>query len=192
MNPRLKFIYSSLYYSNMFGHAISAKDAEMTKRKIARFEKRWKQVGEKILTELSRVSKIRWAEKEIEVYVLPTKRINFSSPLTINAHLPIEDAIDVLTHELIHRILGQSTRSKASWRGVTPLFRQYMKSEGLTVYVHILVHALHEHIYRKIRGLARLRQDRAKCKHHKDYQRAWEVVDELGYMSVIKAVRGKK
>ncbi len=191
MNPRLKFVYSSIYYGKLVGHPIKEKDAQFAKQKTTDFEKKWALIGNKILTELSRVSSIRWSEKEIEVYVLPTNRINFSSPLTINAYLPVEDAIDVLTHELIHRLLSQPTRSKASWKGVTPLFHRYMKSEGATVYVHILVHALHEHVYRKMRGLARMRRDRTKSKRHKDYHRAWNIVDEIGYKVVIQAIRGK-
>jgi len=63
------------------------------------------------MKELSKITNLNWSEKQIICYVVG-KAIPFSDPLTLPVYKKIDYAVDMLTHELIHRLFTQKSNQK--------------------------------------------------------------------------------
>ncbi len=148
---------------------------------IEKIEKLWKKEEKKVLTELSRISHIKWKEKSIICYVVGRCR-PFSCPLTMPVYEKYPDYfIDVLIHELIHNLFMQDyEKIEKAWK----YFQRKYKSESITTRCHIVLHALHSHIYLKFYGKKRLKRD-IKALPIQDYRKSWEIVQKQGYQNII-------
>jgi hypothetical protein len=100
--------------------------------------------------------------------------------------------IDVLTHELLHRLLTDNTtisydtNLRRTW---SELFGRDHKPATL---VHIPVHAVHKAIYLDVlKEPSRFERDFAGNKKHEavPYIEAWAYVEENGYKEIIEQLR---
>lgn len=151
----------------------------------ARLEHAWKKDGPRILRYISKTTGIPWDDREIFCYVVG-RVIPFSDPMTMPVYKkwPIELAVDVLTHECIHRLLCQPHSSDRVDRVIRLLKRRYKKISFNTL-CHIPVHAIHAMVYRTLFSEKRMQRDRDSIKL-RDYQRAWKIVDELGADNIVR------
>ena len=148
---------------------------------VQKLEKAWAKYGGKILTEIRRVTKLSWREKEIVCYVTAGV-IPYSDPLTLN----LRSDIDTTTHELIHRIVSEPEnwkRIKGNWM---MLMKKY-KSEPQRTKTHIVIHAIHAAILKKLFGEKRLKREKKAVRDQK-YIRSWKIVDVEGYENIIKVL----
>ena len=146
---------------------------------LQKIEREWVRYGGKILKEIARVIKLNWHEKEIVCYITAGV-IPYSDPLTLN---PRSD-IDTLTHELIHRILSEPEnwkRIKSNWKRLMKKYR----SESQKTKTHIVIHAIHAIILKKLFGDKRLRREK-KAVNDPKYIRSWKIVDRDGYKNIIR------
>lgn len=146
---------------------------------VQKLGKEWVRYGEKVLKEISRITKLDWQEKEIVCYVTAGV-IPYSDPLTLN----LRSDIDTLTHELIHRILSEPEnwkRIKSNW---IRLMKKY-RNETQKTKTHIIVHAIHATILKKLFGEKRLEKAKKTVRDSK-YIRSWTIVDADGYGNIVK------
>lgn len=190
MLPKIIFRNSWIYDQILL--PIRGKEFKFPKKKdfsriIKGLEEAWKKSGNKILAEISHVTRLKWHEKEIVIYI--TAGIHpFSDPLTLNVRGDTQHRIDVLTHELIHRIVSDKQNWTKLQRNWQTLMKTY-KNETEITKRHVPIHAIHEHIFRKIFNSSRLNKE-VKSTKHKDYQRAWEIVKQVGYKQIINKLMG--
>ncbi len=113
----------------------------------------------------------------------------FSDPLTLPSYYAKgRYLVDKLTHELIHQIQIQN------YDKIDLLYnwiRKRYASEPIITQNHIVVHAIHSHIYLKFFNEARLKDDIKFCSKHYGYKRAWEIVQKEGHENLIKEFRRK-
>ena len=150
---------------------------------INKLSKEWKKVEFKILKELSKITKLRWHEKDIKVYIT-VGMIPFSSPLTLN----LKSDIHTLTHEFIHRILSQLEnwpRIEKNWNHLMDKYKKEIPKAGGNLRGHIIVHAIHQHILEKFFDKKTLQKVVDTVKHP-DYLRSWEIVKRDGYKEIIR------
>lgn len=146
---------------------------------VQKLGKEWVRYGEKVLKEISRITKLDWQEKEIVCYVTAGV-IPYSDPLTLN----LRSDIDTLTHELIHRILSEPEnwkRIKSNWMRLMKKYR----NEAQKTKTHIIVHAIHAAILKKLFGEKRLEKAKKTVRDSK-YIRSWTIVDADGYGNIVK------
>ena len=196
MLPKIKFVYSSIYDR-------LRKDSPMMKKflkkqnksypsikKIIKYmgdvEKLWKKDENLILREISKLTRLKWKEKEIKCYVIGFGR-GFSDPLTLSLYKNKKDFIDALTHELIHQIQSQNEKKFRKW-GKKFLSIKY-KKESRSTKSHIFLHSVLKALYLKLFGKKRLKKIINFDKNFKDYKRAWEIVEEEGHENIIKKFR---
>ncbi len=186
--PKIIFRYSRIYDEIWKeGARLRKKDKNNpSSRKILNYikeiEKLWKRYEKKILSELSKISHLKWKSKFIYCYVVGRCR-PFSDPLTVPVYKNKNYFIDVLTHELIHQLFIQNLRqSKKAW---TYVFKKY-KKESHTTKIHIPLHAIHSHIYMKFFGEKRLNRDIKLISFLPDYKKSWEIVQREGYQNIIR------
>ncbi len=192
--PQVKFKYSFVYDGIWQKEQGAQKQpvkksekypsAKATMEFIEILEKLWRPREKDILSELSRVTTLPWVEDTIVCYVVG-RSVPFSDPLTIPAYKGYEDfAMDVLTHELIHRIFiqeGNEAREKSAWNYCKKQYGDF----AWNTWIHVPVHAIHEHILRTFFDEKRLQREKSFMSTYPDYKNAWDIVEKEGYQTII-------
>lgn len=196
MLPRIEFRRSWIYDQMLIPlrrgkHKEQPVTHAQFNRQIKKLDAYWNSgEGKKILREMSQILKLPWREKTIVCYVT-WGVIPFSDPVTINYFKDFTTSIDVLTHELIHRLWSE----EENWTLIEPAWKRLQKQQkniDNTTRSHFPLHAVHQHLLLKFFGEKRLnREKQAVQKPH--YLKSWEIVGELGYKNIINTlIAGRK
>jgi hypothetical protein len=152
---------------------------------IEKVKKLWRKDEKKILRELSKITGLKWKSKYIVCYVVG-KCIPFSDPLTMSIYeKQLDYFIDTLIHELIHQLFIQERNYEKTKKSWSYIFRKYSK-ESENTKIHIVLYAIHTHIYLKFFNEKRLKRDIEQISFLPDYKRAWEIVQNDGYKNIIR------
>lgn len=187
--PRIEFKYSWIYDDVLKELDKPPKDRRrFSSRRIEGYMKSvellWGKRGKAILQELSKVTKLSWKEKKIPCYVVTWSR-PFSDPLTVSVWKSKDYFLDILTHELIHRLFiqeGNVKRTNSVWN----YFLKKYKNESYNTCIHIPLHAIHEHIFRTLFDEKRLVREYKIVKKWREYKRSWDIVRKEGYKNIIR------
>ncbi|MCD6177791.1 hypothetical protein J7K03_00815 [bacterium] len=186
--PQVVFKYSLVYDEVLRFLKKKKKKKKISRREIVAYIKKinkaWKVYERKVFKEIASVLQLKWEEKFIPCYIVTETKLCFSDPLTIFKHKKQDLFIDILVHELIHRILsslGNFQRCKKAWEYIE---KRYKKKSKKTKN-HIIVHAVHKHIYLGLFDEKRLRRDVKRAQKFKEYKEAWEIVQKEGYQNII-------
>ena len=141
----------------------------------------WKEEGTSILKEMIAVTGLEWRSTQLNCYII-TENQGFSDPLTIPYIDDKNGFIDMLTHELIHNLIGDNLEKV---KPITEyLFKRYNDEEIITVY-HVWLYAIHSHILLKIYGEKRLKAHFNSLIDDPPCKRALELVQEKGYAKIL-------
>jgi len=161
--------------------------SKATKERVEHYKKAWQPYEKEVLTAIQKITGLKFSLNYIDVYIAPFFAA-FSEPLVIGSRNEPDVFIDVLTHELIHRICGDNTKYEfmvePDWAKV--FGEQYSEM----VLAHIQIHAIHKAIYLDyLKEPRRLERDIHNSKTYnnaKAYAEAWDYVEEHGYKEIIK------
>lgn len=143
----------------------------------------WQKEGVQILSALQKITGLTFYQNVIDVYLVGGWHRAFSDPLVISIKIEGETFVDVLTHELIHRLLTDNKQDK---NGGVWCKKNYPDIADPAVSNHILVHAIHKEIYLNVlKRPDRLAADIEKCEVKPAYKEAWEIVEKEGYMNIV-------
>ncbi|MBU3964854.1 hypothetical protein KJ695_04240 [Patescibacteria group bacterium] len=186
MTPKIIFKYSWIYdmhWKGIYkGKSEKYPTAKQIQNYIGKVEKLWRKDENKVLSELSKISGLKWKKKSICCYVVGRCR-PFSDPLTLGVYNKADYFVDVLTHELIHQLFVQNeNRNEKVWK----YFHEKYKSESFNARIHIPVHAIHQHIFLKFFGQKRLKREIKIMSKFPNYKKAWDIVEKEGYENIIK------
>lgn len=136
---------------------------------------------------IQKVTGLKFKQNYIDVYVAPFFGA-FSDPLVIGTRSDPDAFVDILIHELIHRICGDNTKypfmQEPDWSQV--FGKQYPEN----TLAHIQVHALHKAIYldylKEPERFARDLKNSRTYNNSEAYKEAWGYVEEKGYREIIR------
>lgn len=186
--PKLEFRYSRIYLERLMGHEINEAINSWAKYSVEVCGNYWKPYATAIPEKLSEISGLGWKEEHIPCYMVGPYK-GYSDPLSVSSFLVEAQFIDILTHELIHRLLMQNLEeSKGFWHWI----HEKYGDEKRLVTNHIPVHAIHKKLYLEMGWGERLENDidRAKTLNAEAYIRAWDIVDKEGYENIIGKIKG--
>ena len=191
MISKVVFKYSHVYDEVL--HNLN-KEKKLLERKevyrfIKKFEKIWDKKEKKTLSELSRITGLKWKEKTVNCYVV-SYSIPFSDPMTVPVYRGIDQFIDTLVHEMIHQLFIQGDNMERARKSWNYFFKKY-ENESFKVKTHIPLHALHKHIYLKYFDKKRLDNDYNRIRRLPDYKRSWDIVNEECYDKIIKKFKSR-
>lgn len=150
---------------------------------IKKVESMWHKYEKKVLGEMSKLTGLKWKEKNITCYVVGNC-FPFSDPLTIKAYKEHDYFIDTLIHESIHQLFTQNGNSERVAK-VKKYYEKKYAGETRRTQIHIHVHAIHQHLFLKFFGQKRLDRQIEKMNKYPDYKKAWDIVREEGYQNII-------
>ncbi len=157
-------------------------------RKVDLYEKEWKKNEELILSSIVNITGLSFHRNAIEVHIVSGNPRQFSYPVVIKSGFQPSEFVDVLTHELIHRLL---TVNSLKW---TDIVDQEYLTENDLVKNHILLHAILKYIFLDVLKEPKkldLNLERSRGHGLNDYTRAWEIVDKEGYKKIIERFKSR-
>jgi len=184
--PKIVFKYSWIYDQIWKEVLLDKKKKYPLPRKILNYikkvEKIWRKEEKKVLTELTRITYLKWKVKSISCYIVGRCK-PFSEPLTMPIYEKYPDYfIDVLTHELIHQLFIQNEKElEKSWHYI---WRKYKRETNKTK-IHIPLYAIHSYIYYKFFNEKRLKRDIKLISFLPDYKKSWQIVQKESYKDII-------
>ncbi|HUW72101.1 MAG TPA: hypothetical protein VMV66_02875 [Candidatus Humimicrobiaceae bacterium] len=186
--PKIIFKYSWIYDQTWKEGWLARKKTKNypSSKKVFNYIKKvrrtWKKEEKRALQEISRITDLKWKSKSIDCYVVGRCR-PFSYPLTMPIYEKYPDYfIDVLTHELIHNIFIQNEKeTEKAWR----FFEKKYKKESRITKNHIVLHAIHSHIYSKLYNEKRLKRNIKFTNRFPDYKKSWQIIQKVGYRNII-------
>lgn len=166
-------------------------DHAMVAQKIEEYINAWQPLEQMILQGMSEITYLKFRQNIIDVYVVPGFT-PFSDPMIVGARLDPDIFVDILTHELLHRLLTDNT-SVASEEALIPSWKKLFGNEhSMMTLAHIPVHAIHKAIYLDVlHAPKRLDRDIAdnKRRNATDYVKSWDYVNPHGYKEIIQKLK---
>jgi len=182
---------TSVHLNELWGAGKPLRSDEEYAKYAEAYIKAWQPYEQKVLTGITDTLDLSFRQNIIDVYIAPWFRA-FSDPLVIGVMQKPDGFIDILTHELIHRLLTDNTTIPHETMLLEPWQKLFGKNHSFGVTVHIPVHAVHKAIYLDVLNEPnRLERDIATNKKFNatDYVKAWDYVEKNGYKEIIQKLR---
>ena len=156
---------------------------------VKSYRKAWEPYEERIVHGICELLGLEFRQNIIDVHVAPWFTA-FSDPMVVGVVYEPERFVEIMTHELTHRLLTDNTQTSydtdyvGEWR---QLFGDDKNNDEL---VHIPVHAIMQAVFDDVlREPKRTANDKEMCKQWPDYDAAWRYVEGYGYNEVIEQLR---
>lgn len=179
-------VYRDVFFANPKNRRRRYPSAHAIRRRIAAYRRSWKAHESTILAGICHATGVGFEENVIRVHVVGRAPRSVSYPLVTYATNSPSEFVDVLTHELIHHIITENTKRVNFFPAVAPLTR----GKSMAVKVHVLVHAIHQHIYLDVlKDPSRLRRNLEWSRKDPPYRAAWAIVEKYGYRLILRRLR---
>jgi hypothetical protein len=144
----------------------------------------WKTNEKKIIIGMQEISGLHFHQNLIDVYLVFGAQAAFSDPMVLSTKYEGDNFIDVLTHEILHRLLTDNTENIKWFKWIKETYPKH--AHDFTAMAHILVHAIHKEIYLTIlKSPERLQKDIETCEKWPSYKIAWDIVETEGHLHII-------
>ncbi|MCW1908320.1 MAG: hypothetical protein KIH63_003185 [Candidatus Saccharibacteria bacterium] len=186
--------------ASKFLHELWGKDQELAddalmEKRVAEYEAAWKPYEAKIMNGMCEVVGLEFRQNIIDVYIAPWFAA-FSDPLVIGIQNDPDTFVDVLTHELLHRLLTDNTSIDFQTGSLAKEWPKLFGEEHeFGVLVHIPVQAIHKHLYLEVlKEPKRLEREIENYKKETSYDpanylKAWDYIDQHGYKEIIAKLK---
>jgi len=163
---------------------------EFIDAKVIDYKNAWLAYEDRIIPALCDVLGVEFNQNIIDIYVAPFSN-SFSDPMVISTKYAPDRVIDVITHEIAHRLLTDNNKlPMRDGRKLSQHWKELFGEKDFKVLTHIPVHALLEYIFVDILNEpSRLEQDIDFCKNFQAYNDAWEYVQKIGYETIISQLK---
>jgi len=188
--PKIKFRYSWIYSANWekwsgvydfkTKNHYSDDDLILYTEKA---EQEWIKFGEVVPKKLMEITGFMWNEREIICYIV-NQCIAFSDPLTISPKKDIDMFVNILIHELIHRIFTQDDNRERMQKIIEKAKIKYHEEFRKTI-VHVLLFAVFERLMKDLNQLQRIEADIKFNENNAEYKKSWDIVLSEGGDKII-------
>lgn len=173
------------------GHEDKLTD-EFALETIQRYYDAWKPYESTILTGMCELTGLAFRQNIIDVYVAPFY-YSISDPLIIGTKYEADRAVEVLAHELMHRLLTDNTDNHYLANFTDEWRKMFGGEHSHNTLVHIPVHALIQGVFEeRVKEPQRIERDKEMYQDYPDYKAAWDYVDKVGYKTILQQLREAK
>ncbi len=156
---------------------------------VEEYTKAWKPYEKKIIEGMCDILGLKFRQNIIDVYIAPWF-LAFSDPMVIGIKSKPDRFVDILTHEILHRLLTDNTKDEYPMEYKAIWGKLFGKDHSFVTLVHIPVHAVHKAILLDVLNEPeRLERDIELCSKHKDYKDAWDYVEKHGYKEIVEKLK---
>jgi hypothetical protein len=188
-NGRLIYQNISIHLHKLWGKKKKLASIKEIDKKVLAYQKAWDKYEKSILQGMYEITGLEFKQNIIDVYIAPWMKA-FSDPMIIGIKYEPDYFVDILTHELLHRLLTDNVKIGkvnliAKWKNF------FGKNHSFGTLTHIPVHAIHKSIFLDILNQPkRLEREIARMKEYKatDYINSWNYVDKNDYKRIVKLI----
>jgi len=182
---------ASVLINELKGDGQPLRSDEYYSKITKKYAKAWAPYEYKIMNGITNILGLDFRQNIIDVHIAPWF-MAFSEPMVVGVIFEPDDFIDVLTHEMLHRLLTDNTliphetKLKPEWQ------KLFGKNHTFNALVHIPVHAVHKAIFFDVlKEPARYDREISMLKKSNsvDYLAAWDYVEEQGYKQIIDQLK---
>ncbi len=156
---------------------------------VSEYKAAWSPYEKKIIHGMCELLDLDFRQNIIDVHIAPWFGA-FSDPMVIGVTYAPDRFVEVLAHELIHRLLTDNTQTPYDTRYATEWKKMFGEDHDFGVLVHIPVHAVMQALFDDVlHEPARTKNDREKCRKWQDYDVAWRYVEVHGYKDIIAQLK---
>lgn len=158
---------------------LSYPNKDILSKKVSEYQKAWDEVEDLVLYGVTNFTGLEFDEKEVSVYVVGFGRAH-SDPLVIPSNFNSDEFVNVLVHELIHRLFSFNNR------GIDEdiLSPKLFPNENEPTAIHTVLHSVLKYVYIDIlKNPERLEWELKRAEG--DYKKSWEIVNKKGYLNII-------
>lgn len=165
---------------------------EETEEYTEQFGEVWSEYEQRVLEGMSGLYGVEFKNPIIDVYIVPWSG-SISTPLILNPSRPPRVTVEILIHELLHRLLTDNTSYSTYDREQKGQVRRkwaelFGEHERITL-VHIPVHAgLKAILLDVLNEPERLERDIVRCQKNPAYKAAWNYVEDHDYRDINRQV----
>jgi hypothetical protein len=164
-------------------------DAKFIKKTLERYEKAWRLYEEKIIRGMCEILGLEFRQNVIDIYAAPFYN-SFSDPMFIATKYTSDRVIEVIAHEILHRLLTDNVQTEYQTKYASEWKNLFGDEHSWNTIVHIPVHAMLQVLFDDILNEPeRTANDKKMCEKWPNYDAAWKYVDEVGYKMIIKQLR---
>lgn len=161
-----------------------ATDEEMAEI-VKAYQTAWKPYETTILEAITKKTGLSFRQNTIDVYIAPWLYA-FSEPMVIGVTYSPDRFVEILAHEIMHRLLSDNNETSEYAMSQEELSKLYGQDFSFVTLIHIPVHALMQHVFNDVLNEPRRTlRDKEMCKKYDEYDKAWEYVDTKGYKSIL-------
>ena len=164
-------------------------DNEFISKVLDSYEKAWRPYEKSLIEGMCDILGLEFRQNVIDIYAAPFYRA-FSDPMIIATKYDPDRAVEVIAHELLHRLLTDNTSVDWQHDFITTWKVLFGSKHSFDTLVHIPVHATLQALFDdRLKEPERTLRDITECKDHEDYQLAWDYVQEKGCKKIIRQLR---
>ena len=154
----------------------------------------WKEKEEIIIKTMCETMSLNFLQNIIDVYMVSGNDRQFSDPVVIRTYSQPEKFVDDLAHEFTHRLMADNVQCFGKTRmGV--VLKEVFPEESNDVRNHIQTYAVLKRIFTDTLGdknWAERTLERITDSSYPQYKKAWDMVEKIGHMEIIKMVRKER
>ena len=166
-------------------------DDEWMEQRVSEYQGAWKPFERKVLAGMTEIMKLSFKQNVIDVYIAPWFHA-FSDPLVVGVIYEPDLFVDILTHELLHRLLTDYVSRSESDDLLSEWKKLFGENHSRAELVHIPVHAVHKALYLDVlKAPERLQRDIERATKHgaTAYIKAWEYVESHDDKELIEKLK---
>ena len=194
--PEIRIGYAWLLSDNvseplnkLWGDGTPLQDHTYYEKVAENYKEAWRPYEERIIKGMCELLGLSFRQNIIDVHVTPWMHA-FSSPMVIGVIYKPNRFVEILAHEICHRLLTDNNETPYDTNYVEEWQKLFGKQHDWNVLVHVPVHAMLQAIFDDIlHEPKRTANDKKLCEQWESYDRAWRYVDEVGYKRVIEQLR---
>lgn len=182
---------ASVHLNELWGDGEPLRSDEEYEEIVKSYKEAWKPYEQKILHGMCELLDLEFKQNIIDVFIAPWFHA-FSDPLVIGVTFKPDRFIDILTHELLHRLLTDNTAVPSNHLLRNDWKNLFGEEHSFVTLIHIPVHAMLKAIMLDtLQEPTRLKRDIAIQKKggHTAYIDAWEYVQNHDYRQIIEDLK---
>ena len=154
---------------------------EVISERVKKYKEVWNKYEKLVLTSICKKTSLKFNREVIDVYIVSGNSRQLSFPIVIKSGFSQEEFLEVLSHELIHRLFN--INSKIVYKDI---FKEMFPNESQTTQEHVITFALLKYLYNEVlKNDAYLSKSIQNTKNT-EYKRAWNIVETEGYKKLLK------
>lgn len=157
---------------------------------VEKYREAWSPYEEKLLSAACEKLGVQFYQNVIDVYIAP-RFYAFSDPMVLGIKHEPNRFVELLAHELMHRLLTDNDKFSPDYDFLTERQKLFGAEHSKVTLAHIPVHAMLEYLFTDILNEPeRVENDLAELRKNgsDEYLKAWDYVRNEGYETIIERI----